>query len=66
MDFSFRWCFRRKSNLSKQYGIHATPVAFLIGEDGVIAQDVAVGTDAVLTLARDGLGTKEGKNERSF
>ena len=57
---------QEKSNLSKQYGVHATPVAFLIGQDGVIAKNVAVGTDAVLTLARDGLGTKERGNERSI
>jgi len=33
-----------------------TPVAFLIGEDGVIVRDVAVGRDAILALLRDGRG----------
>ena len=37
--------------LSKEYGIFATPVAFLIDEKGVIARDVAVGRDAILALA---------------
>ena len=37
--------------LSKEYGIFATPVAFLIGENGVISRDVAVGKDAILALA---------------
>ena len=35
----------------------ATPVAFLIGEDGVIAQNVATGMDAILALARGELAT---------
>ena len=37
--------------LSKQYGIFATPVAFLIDEDGVIARDVAQGREQILALA---------------
>jgi peroxiredoxin len=40
----------RKWKVSKEYGILATPVAFLIGEDGVIARDAAVGRDAILAL----------------
>jgi len=38
--------------LSKEYGIFATPVAFLIDEDGVIAREVAQGPDQILDLAR--------------
>ncbi len=44
---------QEKWKLSKQYGIFAAPVAFLIGEDGVIAKDVAVGREAILALAGD-------------
>jgi peroxiredoxin len=44
----------RKWKVSKEYGILATPAAFLIREDGAIAADAAVGTDAILALARDG------------
>ncbi len=40
-----------KWEISRKYGIFATPVAFLIDEDGVIAQSVAIGADAILTLA---------------
>ena len=36
--------------LSKRYGIFATPVAFLIDEQGVIAKDVAKGKDEILGL----------------
>ena len=31
--------------LSKEYGIFAAPVAFLIGEDGVIERNVAKGVE---------------------
>jgi peroxiredoxin len=48
----------RKWKVSKEYGILATPVAFLIGEDGVIAQDVAVGKEPILALARAGARKK--------
>jgi peroxiredoxin len=46
---------QEKWKLSKEYGIFATPVAFLIDAKGVIAQDVAVGKDAILDLANAGL-----------
>jgi peroxiredoxin len=63
--FQFPLVLQEKWKLSKEYGTLATPAAFLIGEDGVITDDVALGRDAVLTLARDGLGAKGGRNERS-
>ena len=46
----------RKWRVSKAYDILATPAAFLIGEDGVIARGPAVGRDAILTLVRNGRG----------
>jgi peroxiredoxin len=49
---------QEKWQLSKQYGIFATPVAFLISQEGVIEKDVAIGRDAVLILAHVGLGSK--------
>jgi peroxiredoxin len=52
-----------KWKLSKEYGIFATPVAFLVGGDGVILKDVAVGSDAITALALEGLG--EGKDRQS-
>jgi peroxiredoxin len=44
-----------KWRLSKEYGIFSTPVAFLIDEQGVIAKDVAIGPNAILDLAQEGL-----------
>ena len=44
-----------KWKLSKEYGIFATPVAFLVGEDGILLEDVAVGPAAITALAQEGL-----------
>jgi len=63
--FQFPIVLQEKWKLSKEYGIFATPVAFLIREDGVIAKEVAVGTEAILALARKGVGqSEEGSHER--
>ncbi len=51
----------RKWKVSREYGILATPAAFLIGEDGVIAKEAAVGRDAILALVHESRGgQKEG------
>jgi peroxiredoxin len=52
---SFPVVLQDKWKLSKEYGIFTTPVAFLIGEDGLIRKDVAVGVDAIKILAQDAL-----------
>jgi peroxiredoxin len=41
--------------LSKEYGIFATPVAFLVDGKGVIAREVALGPHAIGGLAREAL-----------
>jgi peroxiredoxin len=43
---------QNKWEVSREYGIFAAPVAFLVGEDGVIERDVSIGSDAILELAR--------------
>ena len=50
---------QEKWKLSKEYGIFATPVAFLVDEDGVLMQDVAVGAEAITALAREGLKARK-------
>jgi len=57
--FDFPVVLQDKWKLSKEYGIFATPVAFLIAEDGLIAQDVAVGKDAILALAAEAARLEE-------
>jgi len=47
--------------LSKQYGIFATPVGFLINEEGVIAKNAGKGATEILALAREGLAVKQEK-----
>jgi peroxiredoxin len=37
--------------VSKEYGIFATPVGYLINQDGQIEHDVAIGAEAILQLA---------------
>lgn len=46
-------------SVSREYGIFATPSAFLIREDGVIGKNVAVGVDAIVALARHGASVEE-------
>ena len=53
--FEFPVVVQDRWKLSKEYGIFAVPVAFLIDEDGVIARDVARGVDEILALAPQGL-----------
>jgi peroxiredoxin len=47
---------QRGWSVSKEYGIFATPVAFLVNEEGVVETGVARGPDEVMQLARAGLG----------
>lgn len=61
--FKFPVVLQKQWEISKKYGIFSTPVAFLIGEDGVIARSVAKGTDEIMTLAQKGLAA--GKEERN-
>jgi hypothetical protein len=42
---------QQRWEISRDYGMFATPIAYLIDEQGVIAANVAVGTDAILVLA---------------
>jgi peroxiredoxin len=52
--FEFPIALQGRWEVSKEYGIFATPVGFLIGENGVIERDVAIGTDQILSLAHQG------------
>jgi peroxiredoxin len=63
--FQFPVVLQDKWKLSKEYGIFATPVAFLIAKNGLIAKDVAVGKNAILALATDAarLEEREAHNE---
>ena len=49
--FAFPVVLQEGWKLSKDYGIFATPVAFLIDEGGTIAKPVAIGADAIVAIA---------------
>jgi len=44
--------------ISKEYGIFATPVAYLVDEQGTLARDVAQGREQILALAEQALATR--------
>jgi hypothetical protein len=48
--FEFPVVLQERWNLSKEYGIFAVPVAFLIDEEGVIARSVARGVQEIVAL----------------
>jgi len=47
----FPVALQRGWSLSRRYGIFATPVGFLIDENGIVAQDAAQGVGQILALA---------------
>lgn len=55
-------------NLSRRYVVSVTPIAFLIGKDGVIGRNVAEGLpDKTLELAHEAaFGGKEGSHGRAL
>ena len=48
---TFPVVLQRRWEVSREYGMFATPIGYLIDERGVIAADLAVGADAILALA---------------
>jgi peroxiredoxin len=47
---TFPVVLQKQWELSRAYGMFATPIAYLIDEDGVIAGEVAVGVEPILSL----------------
>jgi hypothetical protein len=67
-EVTFRVALQKRWEVSRAYGIFATPVGFLIDEHGVIVRDVAVGPDAIVALAEEALAVhtrKEWGNGRA-
>ena len=48
---TFPVVLQQQWEISRRYAMFATPIAYLIDPEGVIEADVAVGPDAILTLA---------------
>lgn len=51
LGYEFPVALQRKWEVSRQYGIFATPTGFLIDENGMIERGVAKGVDQILALA---------------
>ncbi len=58
--FEFPVALQRRWEVSKAFGIFATPVGFLIGPDGVIAREVGIGLDGIMALVADPVPIAEG------
>jgi peroxiredoxin len=58
---TFPIALQRHWEVSRDYGLFATPIAYLIDEQGLIAADVAIGADAILGLAAEAAGPRPGK-----
>jgi peroxiredoxin len=50
-SLTFPIVLQRHWEISREYGMFATPIGYLIDEQGQIAADVAVGAEAILALA---------------
>jgi hypothetical protein len=48
--FFIRFVLQQQWEISRQYAIFATPVAYLIDPGGLIVADIAVGADAILDM----------------
>jgi peroxiredoxin len=44
---------QRQWEISLKYGMFATPIGYLIDEQGIVVKDVAVGVEAILALAAE-------------
>jgi peroxiredoxin len=56
---TFPIVLQRHWEVSRDYGMFATPIAYLIDHEGVLASDVAVGADAILRLASNAEARKK-------
>lgn len=54
---SFPIVLQRQWEISRQYAMFATPIAYLIDEKGVIASDVTVGEESILALLASTVST---------
>jgi peroxiredoxin len=53
LGLSFPIVLQRQWEISREYGMFATPIGYLIDEQGIIVRDVAVGVEPILALAEE-------------
>jgi peroxiredoxin len=56
LGLSFAIVMQKQWELSLRYGMFATPIGYLIDEQGMIVRDVAVGVEPILALADEAAG----------
>ncbi len=54
LGLTFPVVLQQSWEISRAYGMFATPIGYLVGEDGVLVEDVAVGGNQILALAAQG------------
>jgi peroxiredoxin len=54
LGLSFPIVLQKQWEVSLKYGMFATPIGYLIDEQGILASDVAVGVGPILALASEG------------
>jgi peroxiredoxin len=60
LGLSFAIVMQKQWEISLQYGMFATPIGYLIDEQGVIVRDVAVGVEPILALVEEAAGAHSG------
>lgn len=58
---TFPVALQNQWEVSRRYAMFATPIAYLISEQGRIARDVAVGVEPILAMARHAAPVPDGK-----
>jgi peroxiredoxin len=53
LGLSFPIVLQKHWEISREYGMFATPIGYLIDEQGIIARDVAVGVEPILALSEE-------------
>jgi peroxiredoxin len=61
---TFPVVLQQQWEISRRYAMFATPVAYLIDEQGIISHDVAVGVEPILALMAG--GTSQGQRKTDF
>jgi len=56
---------QKQWELSMKYGMFATPIGYLIDEQGVLLSDVAVGVEPIISLAHTSADRNSAKASRN-
>ena len=61
LGLSFPIVVQGQWEISREYGMFATPIAYRVDEEGILQSDVAVGVGPILALAEEPLREPEAK-----